>query len=128
MHEWFSLWFMTHIFRCFPSEFPRMRLSIEFEYHWDLFISRFISQMENAKVYGEKYQITAREIWPQWRMQRRRRIDHAPSKKPFRHSSIAFYWIWKEKGKNEPKFVYIWASSVISIEATNIQMNVLLLH
>lgn len=30
--------------------------------------------------------------------------------------------------KNEPKFVYITASSVISIKATNIHMNVLSLH
>lgn len=35
------------------------------------------------------------------------------------------YWKWK---KSEPEFVYIMASSVISIKAANIQMNVLRLH
>lgn len=76
----YDLW-LTYSNIYFPNEFPRMGFPIKFEYHWDLFIPRFISPKADAK----DIQINAkwkRQMWPQGWTQNQYAdgLDQVPSK------------------------------------------------
>lgn len=108
----YDLW-LTYSNIYFPNEFPRMGFPIKFEYHWDLFIPRFISPKADAK----DIQINAkwkRQMWPQGWTQNQCAdgLDQVPSKYRIKMRELNS---WNIDSK-ERKFVYITALSVISIK------------